>query len=100
MSSLITIKDSIHDRVWLYEAIGFASKGDAVLLIESAVSALHSNITLASFAAKCKRFDVSLYALQEDLTERGLALNLSGVTLITRREWLNLIDQFNKQVAW
>ena len=100
MSTLFTIKDSIHDCVWLFEALAFASPQDAIVLTQAAVTPLHSPTALASFAAKCSRSNISLYVLSEDMHERGINNKLDAVTAITRAELLNLVLKYDKQVAW
>ena len=48
MSTLFTVNKSWHNSVWLFEQLLFSSRGDVIVLIEDAVLALQSPITLGS----------------------------------------------------
>ena len=100
MSTLFTISKSWHDSYWLYERLGFAKAGDAILLIEDAVLATHSAMTLASFVAKCAASDVSTYVLQDDLLLRGLDNQYAMVNEVDYEGFVRLIVQYDKQVSW
>lgn len=99
-TSLITLSRSIHEVTWLYEALGFASAGDAICLIGDAVAALRSPTMLASFIAKCKRYDVRVTALEVDVVARGIAEVAKGVELIDAGELGALTEQHRRTIAW
>lgn len=80
--------------------MAFASKGDAILLLEDAVLSLHSPITLASFLAKCEMLGVSVYVLADDCAIRGTNIKLEGVASVTYAGFVDLLSEHQKQVAW
>ena len=100
MSTLFTIAKSWHNASWVYEQMAFASKGDAIILIEDAVLSLHSPITLASFFAKCEMLDIRVYALADDCAIRGISNQLEGVVTVDYAGFVELVAQHQKQVAW
>ena len=99
-TTLIVLGKSWHESVWLYEQLGFASNGDAILLTQDAVLALQSPITLASFLAKCKAGNISVYALGEDCRLRGIENQYTSVELIEYDGYLELVTQYGKQLSW
>ena len=100
MSAVFTLSKSWHDSVWLFEQLAFASKRDAIVLLQDAVLALHSEITLASFVAKCEALNIKVYALKGDSQMRGIENKFSTVELIDYAGLVELICQHDKQVAW
>lgn len=100
MTSLFTINRSWHNSTWLFESLAFASRGDAILLIEDAVLGIGSPITLASFITKCKMQGVQVYALEDDTRLRGVKNQMPDVSLVDYAGFVALITQFDKQVAW
>ena len=100
MSSLFTVNKSWHNHVWLFEQLLFASSGDAIVLMEDAVLALQSPITLGSFCAKCAAANITVYAQSEDCGLRGVENRYDKVTLISYAELVALVVVHDKQVAW
>lgn len=100
MSTLFTFHSSWHDTTWLVEQLGFASSGDAILLIEDGVLALQSPITLASFLAKCRAQKILVFALADDVRLRGVESQYQDVKQIGYDEFVDLVTQHEKQVAW
>ena len=100
MKNLIVIKDSLRNSVWLYEALGYASEGDSILLVEDAVGALNNKLSLASFMAKCEAQTSTVYALIEDIQIRGIDVGYDSVTLIRADQLPDLVPMHQKQVAW
>lgn len=100
MNKLITINESLHNAVWLYEALAYAVPGDSIVMIEDAVTNLQSRLLLASFLAKCAAQKVRVYALQEDMALRGTDLNVDGVELVSIRQLPTLVAQHRSHVAW
>ncbi len=100
MHKLIAIKESAHNAIWLYEALGYATRGDSIVLREEAVTGLHSKVLLASFLAKCAAQGISVYAVHEDLLRRGIQAQLQSVTLLKTDELPQLIQAHAKYIAW
>jgi len=100
LTTLFTISKSWHDSAWLYEQLAFASQGDAILLLQDGVLALHSSITLASFLAKCNAMDIHVYALNNDCVMRGIDNKFPQVTIIDDSGFVALVCENSKQVAW
>lgn len=100
MSTLFTINKSWHSNVWLFESLLFASSGDAIVLMEDAVLALQSPITLGSFLAKCVATNISVYAQSHDCVLRGIESHYDMVALISYSELVALVVAHDKQVAW
>lgn len=100
MSTLFTFHSSWHDTAWLYEQLGFAASGDAIVLLEDAVLALQSPITLASFLAKTEAQEVQVFALVEDMLVRGIESKFSEVKQIGYDGFVDLMTRHDKQVAW
>jgi sulfur relay protein TusB/DsrH len=99
-TTLITLRKSWQESVWLFEQLGFASNGDAIVLTQDAVLALQSPITLASFLAKCKAGNISVFALNEDCQLRGIENQHKPVKLIEYDGYLELVTQHSKQLSW
>ncbi len=100
MSTLFTIKDSWFNRPALYEQLAFSAPGDAILLLQDAVLALQSPISLASFLAKCLRVNVSVYALEEDCQLRGIINAYPDIGLVDYAGFVDLTVKYDKQLAW
>lgn len=100
MSALFTFRASWHDSVWMFEQLGFASAGDAILLMEDSVLALQSPVTLASFLAKCGAQKIQVFALAEDVQLRGVESQYDGIEQISYEGFVDLVTQYDKQVAW
>lgn len=100
MSTLFTFSRSWHQSASLFEQLGFAQKGDAILLIEDAVLALQSPITLASFVAKCHRAGVDVFALNDDLMLRGVENQYPEIALVNYPGFVELVANHSKHVAW
>lgn len=100
MSTVFTLSKAWHDSVWLFEQLAYASQGDAIVLLQDAVLAAHSEITLASFLAKCEAVDVKVFALQEDCQMRGVDNKYTKLNLIDYAGFVALVCQYDKQVAW
>jgi len=100
VSTLHTINQSWQAKSWLFEQLSFASFGDAILLIEEGVLALQSPVALASFVAKSQANEIALYALEEDLLQRGVESQYQSIKQISYTEMVNLVTQHKKQVAW
>ncbi len=100
MSSLFVLNRSWHDTVWLFEQMAFASEGDAILLIEDAVLALHSPISLGSLLAKCCSMNITVYALKSDCDLRGIENKYSTISMIDYAGYVQLVIAHDKQVAW
>lgn len=100
MSILFTISSSWHNAHDLYEKCAFAKSGDAILLLQDAVLATHSELTLASFVAKCNASDVSVYVLEDDLLLRGIENKYTQIEKINYAAFVELLTKHDKQVAW
>jgi len=100
LSTLFTLSRSWHDSVWLFEQLAFASKGDAVLLMQDAVLAIHSPLSLGSFLAKCQTNGIAAYCLQEDASLRGVDNKYSQIKLIDYAGFVELVALHKKQVSW
>ena len=100
MSTLFTLSKAWHDSIWLFEQLAFADKGDAIVLLQDAVLATHSNISLASFVAKCEALDINVFALQEDCQMRGVKNKYPQLELLSYASFVDLVCLYDKQVAW
>ena len=100
MSTLFTLTNAWHDCVWLFEQLAFSSAGDAILLTQDATLAAHSPITLASFLAKCQTMSVAVYLLKEDSAMRGVVNQYPELTEVSYADFVNLVVEHDKQVAW
>ena len=100
MSTLFTINQSWISKPALYEQLAYASSGDAIVLLEDAVLSLQSSLSLASFLAKCQAKNIAVYAVKEDVEMRGLGNKYETIELIQYTDLVELVEQFDKQVAW
>jgi len=100
LTTLFTINNSWHKQAWVFEQLGFASQGDAIVLLEDGVLSLQSAVALASFIAKCQASDISVYALENDLIQRGVDNQYAQVKLIDYTGLVKLVLEYDKQVAW
>lgn len=91
---------SWHQASWLYESLGFAKAGDAILLLGDAVQCVDAPVTLASFVAKCGAQGVAVYALQSDLKLRGIGTPLAGIDVVDDAGFVDLVVKHQKQIAW
>lgn len=80
--------------------MAFASAGDSILLIEDAVLALHSPITLGSLLAKCRSMNINVHALTSDCELRGIDNKYPTVSMISYAGYVELVVAHDKQVAW
>jgi len=99
-TTLFTLSKSWLESSWLFEQLGFAAAGDSILLLQDAVLALQSPISLASFVAKCDANSISVYALAEDCQLRGVENQYDSIKLASYNDFVNLVGQHSKQVAW
>ena len=99
-STLFTLTESWYQSPWIYEQMAFASDRDTILLMQDAVLALQSPITLASFVAKCNAIDVKVCALQNDCHLRGIDNQYPNIELIDYEGFVELVIQHSTQVAW
>ena len=100
MSTVFTLSKSWHDSVWLFEQLAFASEGDAIVLLQDAVLAAHSDISLASFLAKCDALNISVFALEQDCQTRGINNKYEQLSLLSYSGFVDLVCQHEKQIAW
>lgn len=100
MSTLHTITKSWHDATWLYEQLAFAAQGDCIVLMQDAVLAAHSSISLASFLAKCQASQITVLLLEEDCRLRGVDNKYSSIKLIDYFGLVECVAEHSKQVAW
>ena len=100
MSTLFTLSKAWHDSVWLFEQLAFASEGDAIILMQDAVLAAHSEISLASFIAKCEALNIKVFTLLEDCQMRGIENKYTQLELLTYSDFVDLVCLHDKQVAW
>lgn len=84
----------------MFEQLCFATSGDAILLIEDAVLAAHSPITLASFLAKCESRGVTVYVLQEDMQVRGVHNQYKQLKPVPYTGFVELTEKHERHVAW
>jgi len=70
------------------------------VLLEDAVLALHSSVTLASFIAKCSAAQISVYAMVDDLALRGIENRYQQIQCIDYAALVERVTQHDKQVAW
>ena len=99
-STLHTIASSWHESIWLFEQLAFANDGDTILLIQDAVLACHSPLSLGSFVAKCHAKGVALTVLTDDLKLRGVQNQYDGIQSIDYSGFVALVEQHDKQIAW
>ena len=99
-SALHTISKSLHDQVWLFEQLAFTRAGDTILLMQDAVLATHSRLSLGSFVAKCQAKGVAIVALSDDLQLRGVQNYYSEISLVDYAGFVALVARHEKQVAW
>jgi len=100
LSTVFTLSKAWHDSVWLFEQLAFASDGDVIVLMQDAVLAAHSDISLASFIAKCEASNIQVFALLEDCQMRGVENKYVQLELLTYSGLVDLVCQHDKQVAW
>ena len=100
MSTLFTISSSWHDSVWLYEKLAFASAGDSIVLLQDAVLAAQSPISLASFLAKCQASKVTVYLLHDDLLLRGIDNKYPDIAQLDYAGFVEQVTKHDKQVSW
>jgi len=100
LSTLFTLSKAWHDSVWLFEQLAFASEGDAILLLEDAVLSIHCNTSLASFIAKCEAQSIRVYFLKNDAQMRGVENQYVQLKALGYDEFVELVCQHQKQVAW
>ena len=99
-TTLFTLSKSWHESTWLFEQQAFASSGDAILLLQDAVLALQSPLTLASFFGKCQAAGMQVYALQDDCDLRGIDNHYAGIKLVDYSGFVALVVEHTKQVSW
>jgi sulfur relay protein TusB/DsrH len=80
--------------------LAFANQNDCILLIEDAVVALHSAVSLGSFLAKCAALNIHVCALADDCALRGIENKYVSVSMIDYTGYVNLVIEHDKQVAW
>lgn len=103
MASLHSIQHSYDDQNWLDRCLELAATGDAILLLEDAVSLCCHQPSINKLVASDK--SLSLYILNEDLKARGLTLPSTGsaaieFTLISYQEFVELSLQYERVVNW
>ncbi len=96
----MVINRSWHEQVALFEPLCFAQSGDTILLLEDAVLAMQSPITLASFLAKCQANQISVAALLDDCRLRGIDNKYPQIDLVDYTGYVDLVIAHDKQVAW
>lgn len=96
----MVINHSWHAQVALFEPLCFAQEGDTILLLEDAVLALQSPITLASFLAKCQATQISVAALVDDCRLRGIDNKYPQIDLLDYSGYVDLVVAHDKQIAW
>lgn len=99
-SCLHTIASSWHESAWLFEQLAFAREGDTILLIQDAVLATHSPLSLGSFVAKCQAKGVAVAVLADDLRLRGVSNGYSYIEIVDYSGFVALVEKHDKQVAW
>lgn len=100
MSTLFTVRQSWFNQPALYEQLAYASEGDSLLLIQDAVLALRSPISLASFLAKCNVHGVKVFSLRDDIDLRGIENQYESVVEVDYAGFVNLVVEHDKHVAW
>ena len=100
MSSLICINQSWYREPWLFERLGHASHGDTIVLLEEAVVALQSPLTLGSFLAKCEARGVAVKAIIDDVQTHGVVSAYYSIELVDYARLVELAVQHDKQIAW
>lgn len=99
MTTLHIVSSSPQSSGALDLAFSFASKGDAIILIENAVYGavgFQSNIRrLQSGPA-----DISCFVLQEDLSARALFTPLKDFNVVSYLEFVALVCQHNNSISW
>ena len=68
--------------------------------MQDGVLALQSNISLASFLAKCESNEVRVVALANDCRLQGIENQYPAVELIDYPGFVALVCEHTKQVAW
>jgi len=92
MSTLHTVNKTAADDA-LAACLRVASSGDSLLLIEDGV------YQAAALAKLAQTQQLQLFALQEDVTARGLSLP-SAVTPIGYAQFVELACQHKRSVSW
>lgn len=100
MSTLFTLSAAWHDCVWLHEQLAFAQSGDAILLIQDGVLAVHSRTTLASFLAKCQVMNINVHVLQDDCLLRGVDNKYTAINAVDYAGFVALVSEHEMQVSW
>lgn len=100
MSTVYTMTKSLHQAPRLYANLFYASKGDAIVLMDAAVLALASDITLASFSAKCHVSGIRLVALKEDLAANQISVALDDVETVDMSSFVDIVEHYDKLLAW
>jgi len=70
------------------------------VLLQDAVLAAHSDISLASFLAKCDALNISVFALEQDCQARGINNKYEQLSLLSYSDFVDLVCQHEKQIAW
>ena len=70
------------------------------MLIEDGVHTLQSSVSLAWFMTQCQALEIRVYALQDDIKQRGIASKYKAIKQIDYDALVDLVIQHGKQVAW
>lgn len=95
---LHTVNKSPFARTRLETCLRFVQPGDPILLVEDGVYAAHSN---NGYATRLKEVGKSnpLYALNSDLTARGIIDVLDAVTVIDYDGFVDLVED-HQVLSW
>jgi len=89
---LHTVNKSPFGNNTLETCIRFAAPGDPILLIEDGVYAVQAANSFASLIETILKTN-PLFALQPDLTARGISMIASGVTTVDYEGFVELVEQ-------
>ncbi len=101
MSTLHTVNKSPFERSALASALKHLKPGDAVLMIEDAVTGARTKGAFADFLVKAAQ-NCSIYVLGPDLRARGMkeADVIADAKLVDYEGFVDLVSQHDRTQAW
>jgi len=95
---LHTINKSAHNFGTLASALRVARKGDPILFLEDGVQTVRSGASTEQMVAKVLA-DHPVYALDPDISARGITKTVEGIKRIGYGEFVELVEQ-HQVVSW
>ena len=99
MATLHSLQHSHDDQNWLARCLATVKTGDAIILLEDAVTISCHQPTLQEF----NKLDISLslYVINVDLEARGLIAQSNNLfEIVSYQEFVELTLQYDKLVNW